>query len=64
MMLDLWRSNALQLVTAGLFEANVECAGVCTACHTEDFFSHRREGGRTGRFGAVMMLHDRTKRSY
>lgn len=63
-MLDLWRANTLQLVTAGVFEANIECARLCTSCRTDEFFSHRAEGRRTGRFGAVMMLHERTKRSY
>jgi hypothetical protein len=64
MMLDLWRANVLQLVTAGVFEANVDVAGVCTSCTTHEFFSHRAEGGRTGRAGALMMLHEKTKRSY
>ncbi|HER20405.1 MAG TPA: laccase domain-containing protein, partial [Chromatiales bacterium] len=62
--LDLWRANTLELVTAGVFEANIGVAGICTACNTGDFFSHRAEGGRTGRGGALMMLHERTKRSY
>jgi YfiH family protein len=62
--LDLWRANTLQLVTAGVFEANIGVAGICTACNTADFFSHRAEGGCTGRGGALMMLHERTKRSY
>jgi copper oxidase (laccase) domain-containing protein len=31
-------------------------AGLCTACATADWYSHRGEGGRTGRFGAVIAL--------
>ena len=62
--LNLWRANILQLVTAGVFEANIATAGICTSCNTNDFFSHRAEGGRTGRFGALIMLHEKTKRSY
>ncbi len=31
---------------------SVITAGVCTACHLEDWYSHRAEHGRTGRFGA------------
>ncbi len=31
---------------------SVVTAGVCTACHLEDWYSHRAEHGRTGRFGA------------
>ncbi len=30
----------------------VIAAGVCTACHRDDWYSHRAENGRTGRFGA------------
>jgi YfiH family protein len=64
MMLNLWRANVLQLVSAGVFEANVEVAGLCSSCHTEDFYSHRAESGSTGRSGAMIMMHERTKRSY
>ena len=32
---------------AGVLE--VEVLGRCTACEPEAFFSHRRDGGRTGR---------------
>ncbi len=34
----------------------IESSGICTACHTDEWFSHRAEGGRTGRFGALVML--------
>jgi copper oxidase (laccase) domain-containing protein len=47
------------LVRAQLAEAGVEqitLSNVCTACHTEEWFSHRAEKGRTGRFGALAML--------
>jgi YfiH family protein len=52
--LDLWAANELALREAGVRE--IECAGICTACHTEDWFSHRAEAGRTGRFGALIWL--------
>jgi YfiH family protein len=52
--LDLWKANARQLQEAGVL--NVEVAGICTACHLEDWFSHRAENGRTGRFGALIAL--------
>jgi len=29
-------------------------AALCTACRSGEFFSHRAEGGRTGRFAAVL----------
>lgn len=52
--LDLWQANARQLLDAGVRDENLESAGLCTACHTKDWFSHRAEGGRTGRFAAVL----------
>jgi len=51
---DLWRSNRLVLEQAGVRE--IEVSGVCTACHLEDWYSHRGEKGRTGRFGALIAL--------
>lgn len=51
---DLWRANQWQLEQAGVQQ--IEVAGVCTRCHRDTFFSHRGDHGKTGRFGAVMML--------
>lgn len=51
---DLWRTNRILLEQAGV--QNIEVAGICTACHTEDWFSHRAEKGRTGRFGVLIAL--------
>lgn len=51
---DLWKCNAYQLKICGV--KYVEVAGICTACHTEDWFSHRGEHGKTGRFGAALFL--------
>jgi YfiH family protein len=52
--LDLWAANRLDLERAGV--ADIEVAGLCTVEHRDDFFSHRGESGRTGRFGAVISL--------
>jgi YfiH family protein len=51
---DLWQANRLQLEQAGVRQ--IEVAGLCTACHLEDWFSHRAEKGKTGRFGALIAL--------
>jgi YfiH family protein len=51
---DLWAANRLQLENSGVVQ--IETAGLCTACHLEDWFSHRAEKGRTGRFGALIAL--------
>jgi len=52
--LDLWASNSMQLQKAGVEQ--IQVSGVCTACHLDDWFSHRAEKGKTGRFGALMAL--------
>jgi hypothetical protein len=51
---DLWAANRWHLQQAGA--AQIEISGVCTACQTEDWYSHRAEVGKTGRFGALMYL--------
>ncbi len=52
--LDLAAANAIALREAGV--PDVEQAGLCTACHVDEFFSHRKEAGQTGRMGAVVGL--------
>jgi len=52
--LDLWQANRRQLEIAGVRQ--IEVAGLCTACRTDEFFSHRAEKGRTGRFGLLAVL--------
>lgn len=51
---NLWAANRLDLERAGVEQ--IEVAGICTASHTGEFFSHRAEQGRTGRFGVVISL--------
>jgi len=51
---DLWKANEFLLKQAGVNQ--IEIAGVCTACNTNDWFSHRAEKGKTGRFGALIAL--------
>lgn len=53
-MLDLWKTNQILLERAGI--KNIEVAGICTACHMNDWYSHRGEHGITGRFGALLAL--------
>ncbi len=54
--LDLWESNRAQLVAAGVRQ--IEVAALCTAHLRHEFFSHRGERGRTGRFGVVIGLRE------
>ena len=52
--LDLWKANKISLRRAGV--RNVEVSEICTGCNTEDWYSHREENGKTGRFAAVIGL--------
>jgi len=52
--LDLPAAVQAQLRAAGV--ERIEHAGLCTACRVDEFFSHRAERGRTGRFGVVLGL--------
>jgi len=47
--LDLTAVAQDQLASAGVNPSNILVADYCTACHTDLFFSHRKEGVRTGR---------------
>jgi polyphenol oxidase len=49
--LDLWSAAEQALHAAGVTE--VSRLDLCTACNPEFFFSHRRDGGHTGRQGLI-----------
>jgi copper oxidase (laccase) domain-containing protein len=51
---DMWEANRRQLAGAGVQQ--IVLSGLCTACRTSEFFSHRAEKGRTGRFGVLIGL--------
>ncbi|MFB3924657.1 MAG: peptidoglycan editing factor PgeF [Syntrophales bacterium] len=55
-MLDLPGVNRYQLFRSGLLPENITSAGICTSCNREVFFSHRGEGGGTGRQLNFIML--------
>ncbi len=56
--LNLWAANARALGEAGVPAAQVEVSALCTACRPDEFFSHRAEGPKTGRFGAAIGLRE------
>lgn len=51
---DLWEANRRQLAEAEV--GQIIQTELCTACRTDEFFSHRAERGRTGRFGVIIGL--------
>ncbi|TET52300.1 MAG: peptidoglycan editing factor PgeF [Anaerolineales bacterium] len=53
---DMPRAVEAQLRAAGVQQ--VESARLCTACHVDEFFSHRAERGRTGRFGVLIEIRE------
>lgn len=55
-MLDLPLVNKKQLLEEGLLVSNIEMSGVCTACEVENYFSHRKEKGCSGRFMSMIGL--------
>ena len=52
--LDLWKANEYLLRKAGVKQ--IEVASICTASNTNDWYSHRAENGKTGRFGALIRM--------
>jgi len=52
--LDLSAANAQQLAAEGVQQ--IESANLCTACHQDEFYSHRAGNGRTGRFAVAAYL--------
>jgi polyphenol oxidase len=57
---NLWETNKLQLLNAGVKKSNIEVAKVCTRCDHNYYFSSRYDQGLTGRFGAGIMLNTKT----
>ena len=55
-MLDLREINRQILIEAGILPSHIEVTHLCTSCHVESFFSHRRDGGRTGRMASWIGL--------
>jgi copper oxidase (laccase) domain-containing protein len=47
--LDLALAVRATLLEAGLSPQHVDVQSACTACDARRFFSHRRDGGHTGR---------------
>ena len=51
---DLRRAVRLQLLAHGVDDASIEDVPGCTRCDAERFFSHRRDGARSGRLIAAI----------
>lgn len=53
---DLWEANVRCLTAAGVQREHIEVSRLCTACHVDDFYSHRAQAGKAGRFAVVVAL--------
>lgn len=53
---DLPLTNTVVLEGMGVKPENIKNCALCTSCHPELFYSFRRDGGNTGRMGAVIGL--------
>ncbi|MDP4125898.1 MAG: peptidoglycan editing factor PgeF [Bacillota bacterium] len=56
-LLDLWEANRILLLEKGVCSKNIDVAAICTADNPEWFFSHRRDGARTGRMAGWINLY-------
>ena len=55
-LFDLWTANRLTLESCGVNPKRIDVAGICTVCRKDDWFSHRGDRGKTGRFGVLISL--------
>ncbi|MFC4778451.1 peptidoglycan editing factor PgeF [Paenibacillus sp. GCM10023252] len=55
-MVDLREINRQIMIKAGIMPIHIECTQWCTGCRRDLFFSHRMEGGPTGRMASWIGL--------
>jgi hypothetical protein len=53
-LVDLKQAARLQLLECGLIDDCIDSTDRCTVTHRDEFFSHRRDAGITGRMAAVI----------
>lgn len=55
-MLNLKLANKKILLNAGLKEENIELCDICTACNSDELYSHRKSGVNRGNLAAIIEL--------
>jgi len=53
---NLWAANHAVLSEAGLDSDNIHISGVCTSCHSDLLFSHRKTNGKRGSLAAFLAI--------
>lgn len=56
--LDLWKTNEIVLLEAGILPEHLAVTNICTCCNSEVLFSHRASQGKRGNLGAFLMLKE------
>lgn len=56
--LDLWRTNEIVLLEAGIMQEHLSVTNICTCCNEKLLFSHRASQGRRGNLGAFLCIKE------
>lgn len=56
--LDLWKTNEIVLLEAGIKPEHLAVTNICTCCNADVLFSHRASQGKRGNLAAFLMLKD------
>lgn len=54
--LDLWKTNEIVMLEAGILPKHLAVTNVCTCCNADVLFSHRASHGKRGNLAAFLML--------
>ncbi|MBQ2706203.1 MAG: peptidoglycan editing factor PgeF [Agathobacter sp.] len=54
--LDLWKTNEIVMLEAGILPEHLAVTNICTCCNAEILFSHRASQGKRGNLAAFLML--------
>lgn len=54
--LDLWKTNEIVMLEAGILPEHLAVTNICTCCNEKVLFSHRASHGKRGNLAAFMML--------
>ena len=54
--LDLWKTNEIVMLEAGILPEHLAVTNICTCCNSEMLFSHRASQGKRGNLAAFLML--------
>ena len=54
--LDLWKTNEIILLEAGIKKEHLSVTNICTCCNPNFLFSHRASQGKRGNLAAFLML--------